>query len=153
MFLYERIRSGSLKKFYFVISFSGVHYRFSNSSLIDRMRFEMEFVFNLIALMYVCFSCFQSGYPRRRDGHFYASVNHVGRTSMEVCISRAETSFNAPGPHNHQCYFPIVAYDTGKFLGVPPLTLDTEIQKKSVSISTSRDPSRWLEAARREGRT
>ncbi len=65
---------------------------------------------------------------------FYASVNHVGRTSMEVGIKVvAENILERTVRNTTRCYFTMVAYDKGKSVPVPPLTLDSEIQK---SVST-----------------
>src|SRR5260370_9520501 len=62
---------------------------------------------------------------------FYASVNHVGRTSMEVGIKVvAENILERTVRNTTRCYFTMVAYDKGKPVAAPPPTLDTEIQKK-----------------------
>lgn len=62
---------------------------------------------------------------------FYASVNYVGRTSMEVGIKVvAENIQEGTVRHTNWCYFTMVAYDKGKTVAVPPLTLDTESHKK-----------------------
>jgi acyl-CoA hydrolase len=62
---------------------------------------------------------------------FYASVNHVGRTSMEVGIKVvAENIQERRVRFTNICYFTMVAYDNGKAVPVRPLTLDTEPQKK-----------------------
>jgi uncharacterized protein (TIGR00369 family) len=70
---------------------------------------------------------------------FYASVNHVGRTSMEVGIKVvAENIMERTVRNTHRCYFT---------MAVPPLTLDTEIQKKRFREAEIRRQMR-LEAAR-----
>src|ERR1700752_1099963 len=62
---------------------------------------------------------------------FYASINHVGRTSMEVGIKVvAENIQERRVRFTDMCYFTMVAYDNGKAVPVRPLTLDTEAQKQ-----------------------
>ena len=62
---------------------------------------------------------------------FYASVNHVGRTSMEVGIKVvAENIQQRSVRHTNSCYFTMVAYDNGQAVAVPPLSLDTDSHKK-----------------------
>jgi len=79
---------------------------------------------------------------------FYASVNHVGRTSMEVGIKVvAENILERTVRNTTRCYFTMVAYDKGKSVPVPPLTLDTEIQKKRFHEAEIRNQMR-LGAAR-----
>ena len=79
---------------------------------------------------------------------FYACVNHVGHTSMEVGIKVVAENFLERTMRNTtRCYFTMVAYDKGKSVAVPPLTLDTEIQKKRFREAEIRRQMR-LEAAR-----
>src|SRR5258705_13182481 len=81
---------------------------------------------------------------------FYASVNHVGRTSMEVGIKVvAENILERTVRNTTRGYFTMVAYDKskGKSVPVPPLTLDTEIQKNRFHEAEIRKQMR-LEAAR-----
>src|SRR5258708_33030592 len=81
---------------------------------------------------------------------FYASVNHVGRTSMEGGIKVvAENILERTVRNTTKCYFTMVAYDKGKGTSVPgpPLTLDTEIQEKRFNEAKIRKQMR-LEAAR-----
>jgi len=79
---------------------------------------------------------------------FYACVNHVGHTSMEVGIKVvAENILERTVRNTHRCYFTMVAYHKGKTVAVPPLTLDTEIQKKRFREAEIRRQMR-LEAAR-----
>jgi uncharacterized protein (TIGR00369 family) len=81
---------------------------------------------------------------------FYASVNHVGRTSMEVGIKVvAENILERTVRNTNRCYFTMVAYDKdkGTSVPVPPLTLNTEIQKKRFHEAEIRRQMR-LEAAR-----
>ena len=62
---------------------------------------------------------------------FYASVNHVGRTSMEVGIKVvAEDIQKRTVRHTNSCYFTMVAMEQGKPAAVPPLTLDSETHRK-----------------------
>jgi acyl-CoA hydrolase len=79
---------------------------------------------------------------------FYASVNHVGRTSMEVGIKVvAENIQERKVRFTNICYFTMVAYDKGKAVVVPPLTLDTEAQKKQFREAEIRKQMRLLKAA------
>src|SRR5260370_7049203 len=60
---------------------------------------------------------------------FYASVNHVGRTSMEVGIKVvAENILERTERNTTRCYFTMVAYDKGMPLPMPPLPLHPHIQ-------------------------
>ena len=62
---------------------------------------------------------------------FYASVNHVGRTSMEVGIKVvAEDIQKRTVRHTNSCYFTMVAMEQGKPAAVPALALDTETHRK-----------------------
>jgi acyl-CoA hydrolase len=80
---------------------------------------------------------------------FYACVNHVGHTSMEVGLKVvAENILERTVRNTHRCYFTMVAYDKGKTVEVPRLTLDTEIQKKRFREAEIRRQMR-LETARR----
>ncbi len=63
---------------------------------------------------------------------FKASVNYVGRTSMEIGI-RIETEDLRTGKrrHTNSCYFTMVAVDeNGKPVPVPRLTLQTALEKR-----------------------
>ncbi|NYT74471.1 acyl-CoA thioesterase [Halomonas sp. QX-2] len=62
---------------------------------------------------------------------FLASVNHVGRSSMEVGIKVvAEDIRNKLIRHTNSCYLTMVAVDAdGKPTSVPPLNLATSLQK------------------------
>jgi uncharacterized protein (TIGR00369 family) len=78
---------------------------------------------------------------------FYASVNHVGRTSMEVGVKVVAENIQERIMRNTvKCYFTMVAYEKGKSVPVPPLTLDTEIQKRRFHEAEIRKQKR-LEAA------
>lgn len=59
---------------------------------------------------------------------FLASVNHVGRTSMEIGIRvEAQNIRSRTVRHTNSCYFTMVAVDeNGKPQKVPELKLDTE---------------------------
>lgn len=62
---------------------------------------------------------------------FLASVNHVGRSSMEIGIKViAESIQEKIIRHTNSCYLTMVAVDTdGKPAEVPPLRLETPMQK------------------------
>src|SRR5260221_13219457 len=61
---------------------------------------------------------------------FYASVNHVGRTSMEVGIKvGAENILESTVRNTTRCYFTMADIDKGKYVAVLALTLDTERAK------------------------
>ncbi|HSH49691.1 MAG TPA: acyl-CoA thioesterase [Halomonas sp.] len=62
---------------------------------------------------------------------FLASINHVGRTSMEVGVKVvAEDIRNKLIRHTNSCYLTMVAVgDDGKPVRVPPLELKTPMQK------------------------
>lgn len=59
---------------------------------------------------------------------FLASVNHVGRTSMEIGIRvESQDIRNRTQRHTNSCYFTMVAVDAqGKPQAVPKLNLDTD---------------------------
>lgn len=63
---------------------------------------------------------------------FKASVNYVGRTSMEIGIRiEAEDLRTGKKRHTNSCYFTMVALnENGKPTPVPRLVCDTPIQKK-----------------------
>ena len=62
--------------------------------------------------------------------NYYASVNLVGRTSMEIGI-RVEAQNIRTGEvrHTNSCYFTMVAVEDGKPVPVPPLEITTERQR------------------------
>ncbi|MDF2529529.1 MAG: Acyl-CoA hydrolase [Gammaproteobacteria bacterium] len=62
---------------------------------------------------------------------FYASVNYVGTSSMEVGIKViAEDLVTHEQRHTNTCYFTMVAVDkTGKPVPVKPLTLRNELER------------------------
>ena len=63
---------------------------------------------------------------------FKASVNYVGRTSMEIGIRiEAENLETGERRHTNSCYFTMVALDQfGKPTPVPKLILETDIEKR-----------------------
>ena len=63
---------------------------------------------------------------------FYASVNFVGNTSLEVGIRVvAEDLLTQKRRHTNTCYFTMVALDKqGKPTRIPALTIHTEEQKR-----------------------
>ncbi len=63
---------------------------------------------------------------------FYASVNYVGTSSIEVGIRvLAENLISRERRHTNTCYFTMVALDEhGKPTKVAPLTLNTDIEKR-----------------------
>lgn len=61
---------------------------------------------------------------------FLASVNLVGRTSMEVGIRvEAQNIRERTTRHTNSCYFTMVAMENGQPVEVPPLVLQTEQQR------------------------
>ncbi|WP_031274630.1 MULTISPECIES: acyl-CoA thioesterase [Pelistega] len=62
---------------------------------------------------------------------FLATVNYVGRTSMEVGIRvEAQNIQKRTVRHTNSCYFTMVAVDeNGKPRSVPPLVLDTPLKQ------------------------
>ncbi len=75
---------------------------------------------------------------------FYASVNYVGRTSMEVGIKVvAENLFSRTRRHTNTCFFTMVAIDMdGKPTAVPALEIRNEIQKKRYEEAIKRRDTR-----------
>ena len=62
---------------------------------------------------------------------FLASVNYVGKTSMEVGIKVvAEDIQNRSVRHTNSCYFTMVAMRDGKPQAVPQLTIENETQRQ-----------------------
>jgi len=63
---------------------------------------------------------------------FLASVNYVGRTSMEVGMKIfSEDLLTGEKKHTNSCYFTIVAVnEKGKPIEVPPLLLETDQEKE-----------------------
>lgn len=62
---------------------------------------------------------------------FLASVNYVGKTSMEVGIKVvAEDIQNRSVRHTNSCYFTMVAFQDGKPCVVPPLEIENAMQRQ-----------------------
>ncbi|MCB2034717.1 MAG: acyl-CoA thioesterase [Burkholderiaceae bacterium] len=63
---------------------------------------------------------------------FLASVNYTGRTSMEVGIKVVTENIREQVVrHANSCFFTMVAVDeSGRPDGVPPLQLQTQVQKR-----------------------
>lgn len=83
---------------------------------------------------------------------FAASVNHVGRTSMEIGIRvEAEDVRARTIRHTNSCYFTMVAVDdNGKPTPIPPLEIknpmqqcrfDAALERKELHMQNSRRPS------------
>jgi len=80
---------------------------------------------------------------------FYASINHVGHTSMEVGIKVvAENITERTVRTTNNCYFTMVAYDKGKPTAVPQLKPETKAQKKQFREAKKRKQKR-LQASRK----
>ncbi|MBB3976460.1 acyl-CoA hydrolase [Rhizobium azooxidifex] len=71
---------------------------------------------------------------------FRASVNHAGRTSMEIGIRvEAENIRTGERRHTNSCYFTMVAVDaSGKPTAVPSLALDTEAKQRRAKAAEGR---------------
>ena len=62
---------------------------------------------------------------------FLASVNYVGKTSMEIGIKVvAEDIQNRSVRHTNSCYFTMVAFQDGKPQAVPPLEIENTTQRQ-----------------------
>lgn len=63
---------------------------------------------------------------------FKASINYTGRTSMEVGIRvEAEHILTGISRHTNTCYFTMIAMsDQKKPTDVPPLVIDTEVERR-----------------------
>jgi acyl-CoA hydrolase len=89
---------------------------------------------------------------------FRASVNHAGRTSMEVGIRvEAENIRKGTRRHTNSCYFTMVAVDdAGRPAEVPPLSLETPAELRRHGAAELRRKLRRQIAAEMEraaGRT
>ncbi|MGG7519182.1 acyl-CoA thioesterase [Allorhizobium undicola] len=71
---------------------------------------------------------------------FRASVNHAGRTSMEIGIRvEAEDIRTGARRHTNSCYFTMVAVDeAGKPIAVPELILDTAAKQRRAQAAQAR---------------
>jgi uncharacterized protein (TIGR00369 family) len=74
----------------------------------------------------------------------HASLNHVGRTSMEVGVRvEAEDLPTGKKTHTNSCYFTMVALAMdGKPTPVPPLLLETEEDRRRNTEAASRVAAR-----------
>lgn len=82
---------------------------------------------------------------------FWASVNHVGRTSMEIGIRvEAENIRERTVRHTNSCYFTMVAMHEGKPVAVPPLVLKTEKQRCRFAAAEQRKQARLRVAEERK---
>lgn len=71
---------------------------------------------------------------------FYAGVNFVGKTSMEIGIRVvAENLMTRVSRHTNTCYFTMVALDeNNKPTSIPPLELNTEVEKSRFAAAKNR---------------
>ena len=75
--------------------------------------------------------------------NYYASVNLVGHTSMEIGIRvEAENIQTRSVRHTNSCYFTMVAMKDGKPVAVPPLKLETEEQIRRHAAAEQRKKMR-----------
>ena len=81
---------------------------------------------------------------------FAASVNYVGRTSMEVGIRvEAENVQQRTIRHTNSCYFTMVAIDdNGKPTPVPPLNIKSALQQCRFDAALERKKLRMDESKR-----
>ncbi|MGZ8919223.1 MAG: acyl-CoA thioesterase [Methylobacter sp.] len=87
---------------------------------------------------------------------FYARVNHVGRSSMEIGVNVFAENLRTHGKrHTTSCFFTMVAVDEqGQSVEVPRLQLETEAEKRHHAAAEMRkrmrqeslEKSRALEA-------
>lgn len=83
---------------------------------------------------------------------FLASVNYVGRSSMEVGIKVvAENIQQRSQRHTNSCYFTMVAMENAKPVTVPPLSLDNDEQKRRFRAAEIRRKMRMEAEARLRG--
>lgn len=75
---------------------------------------------------------------------FYANVNYVGRTSMEIGIRIvAENFLTNKIRHTNTSYFTMVAVDdNGRPTKAPPLTINNELQKRRYEAALLRKQAR-----------
>ncbi len=80
---------------------------------------------------------------------FLASVNHVGRTSMEIGIRvEAQNIRQRSVRHTNSCYFTMVAMEEGKPVAVPPLALNSELQRCRFAAAEARKQQRLAQTQR-----
>jgi acyl-CoA hydrolase len=82
---------------------------------------------------------------------FYASVNYVGTSSMEIGIrTEAENIRTKQKRHTNSCYFTMVALDDdGKPAEIPPLTIDGPVDQRRYEAAKIRKSLRKASASRR----
>ncbi|WP_211249203.1 acyl-CoA thioesterase [Nocardioides aequoreus] len=81
---------------------------------------------------------------------FDASVNHTGRTSMEIGVRvSAEDLSTGERRHTNSCYFTMVAMHDGAPVPVAPLELDTPTKRRRSEAAVRRRELR-AEMERRE---
>jgi len=75
---------------------------------------------------------------------FFAHVNHVGRSSMEIGVKVvAENLRTHEKRHTTSCYFTMVAMDeNGKSVEVPRLQLETDLEKRINAAAAMRKKMR-----------
>jgi len=75
---------------------------------------------------------------------FFAHVNHVGRSSMEIGVKVvAENLRTHEKRHTTSCYFTMVAMDeNGKSVDVPRLQLETDLEKRINAAAAMRKKMR-----------
>jgi acyl-CoA hydrolase len=74
----------------------------------------------------------------------YATVNYVGRTSMEIGIRViSENLMTSQCRHTNTCFFTMVAVDEkGKPMQAPPLPIENEMQKRRFEEALERKQAR-----------
>jgi acyl-CoA hydrolase len=84
---------------------------------------------------------------------FKASLNYVGRTSMEIGVRvEAENLMTGEVRHAGSAYLTFVAIDReGKPVPIPPLIIETDEDRRRNSDARARRESRLAEAQRKEG--
>lgn len=85
----------------------------------------------------------------------HASVNYVGRTSMEVGVRvMAESVSGGPPRHTNSCYVTMVAVDErGRPKAVPKLIIEDEVQYRRYQDAVERRRARLRLAQERRRRT
>jgi uncharacterized protein (TIGR00369 family) len=81
-----------------------------------------------------------------------ASINLVGRTSMEVGVrAESEDPYSGEVKHTASAYLTVVALDkNGRPREVPPLTIETEDEKRRNNAARARRKERLAERKREE---
>ncbi|XXQ67547.1 acyl-CoA thioesterase [Neisseriaceae bacterium B1] len=78
---------------------------------------------------------------------FLASVNYVGRSSMEIGIRvEAQNIQNRTIRHTNSCYFTMVAMKDGKTVAVEPLKIENETQRCRLEAAEQRRAARLAAA-------